>query len=487
MASETLEKLKRVQAGAQALFDEKALIERGDHHVSRLQRFVHFWLLTGRSFIRNRCAVRASALAYTTLLALIPLLAVVVAVSTSLLKKEGEEPVRRLIERLVATVAPQLDLVPTNEDPLAPGGREKVVSEISGFIHNIQSGALGVTGTVALIVIAISLLSTIEIAFNDIWGTPRGRSWTARVVNYWAAISLGPLILVLAIAITSGPHFAATQRLLSRIPLVGGLLFYLLPFVILTVAFALFYQFMPNTRVDWKAAFVGGAVGGCLWQMNNMFNVLYVSRVITFTNIYGSLALIPVFLLGLYLSWLILLFGAQVSYAYQNRQAYLQEKQAEGLSQRSREVIALRLMALIAQRFRHGAPPPSGRELAETLGVSTRLAGQLLATLCRAGLLVEVAGREAAFTPARPLDQITARQILEILRAGNGQDLVTRDDPLKAAVQAELEAIYQAECAAAEAVTLERLLVAEKPTTRAVGAARGKIDGPAETSAADGR
>lgn len=473
MASETVEKLKRLQAAAQAFFDEKTLIERGEHRASRLQRFVHFWLLAGRSFIQNRCAVRASALAYTTLLALIPLLAVVVGVTTSLLKKEGEEPVRRLIDNLVANVAPQLDLVSTREEAAETSGRQRAVSEITRYITNVQSGALGATGTVALVFIAISLLSTIEVAFNDIWGTTRGRSWTARVVNYWTAITLGPLILVLTIALTSSPHFAATQRLLSRIPLIGGLLLFLLPFALLSVAFALFYQFMPNTRVEWKAAFVGGAVGGCLWQLNNMFNVLYVSRVVTYTNIYGGLALVPVFLIGLYLSWLILLFGAQVAYSYQNRRAYLQERRAETVNQRSREALGLRLMALIAQRFQQGAPPPSDRELAEALGVSTRLIAQLLAPLGQAGLLLEVAGQEPAYAPARPLDQITAQEILDALRAGNGHDLVTNDDPLKPVVQSELQAIQEAERAAAAAVSLQRLLGKDKPQTDAAGPSRG--------------
>jgi membrane protein len=473
MASETVEKLKRLQAATHALFDEQTLIERGEHRASRLQRFAHFWLLAGRSFIQNRCAVRASALAYTTLLALIPLLAVVVGVTTSLLKKEGEEPVRRLIDNLVASVAPQLDLVSPQGEAAQKRGREQVVGEITRFITNVQSGALGVTGTVALVVIAISLISTIEVTFNDIWGSTRGRSWTARVVNYWTAITLGPLILVLAIAITSGPHFAATQRLLSKIPLIGSLLFYLLPFVLLSVTFALFYQFMPNTRVEWKAALVGGAVGGCLWQLNNMFNVLYVSRVVTYTNIYGSLALVPVFLVGLYFSWLILLFGAQVAYSYQNRRAYLQERQAQIVNQRSREALGLRLMTLSAQRFQQGAPPPSGRELAEALGVSTRLIGQLLMTLVRAGLLLEVAGREPTYAPARPLDQISAQDILEALRAGNGHELLTRDDPLKPIVQSQLETIQAAERAAAAAVTLQRLVGGPHPAAGGTGSGRG--------------
>ncbi len=455
MANETFKKL---QAGAQALLDERAMVAQGDARVPALQRFVHFWLLVGRSFVRNRCPVRASALAYTTLLALIPLLAVVVSVSSSLLKKEGEEPIKQLIEKLVANVAPQLDLVSKTDGMDETSGRKELAKKISDFIGNIRSGALGVSGMLALVFVAISLLSTIEVAFNDIWGVARGRSWFARVVNYWAAITLGPLILILAVGLTTGPHFETTQRLLGKLPFLGDLLFQLLPFVILSGAFTVFYQLMPNTRVHWRAALVGGVVGGCLWQFNNLFNVLYVSRVVTYSKIYGSLSIIPLFLIGLYFSWLIVLFGAQVAYAFQNRRAYVQEKLAESVSQRDREFVALRVMTTVARRFQLGAKPPTGSELADALGVPTRLVSQVVQALVPAGLLIEVAGAETGYAPARPLTEITAQDILHALRAGHGQALATRDDPERLVAQSAFDNIQQVERSAASAVTLQALV-----------------------------
>jgi membrane protein len=278
------------------------------------------------------------------------------------------------------------------------------------------------------------------------------------VVNYWAAITLGPLVLILAIAANTGPHLAATRAVLNKLPFVGELFFYLLPFLILSGAFTLFYELMPNTRVHWRAALAGGVVGGSLWQLNNLFNIIYVSKVVSYTNIYGSLGVVPVFLVGMYFSWLILLFGAQVAYAYQNRRAYVQEKQAETVNQRGREFVALRLMTAVAQRFQSGDKPPTCSELAEALGVPSRLAGQILMSLVQAKLLLEVAGPEIAFAPARTLDHINAQEILLALRAGQGQEPATRDDGLKAVVRGEFEHIQQTERSAAEAVTLQRLL-----------------------------
>lgn len=460
MANDTFKKL---QAEAQAIWDERAIVAQDEARTPRLQRFLHFWLLVGRSFVRNRCPIRASALAYTTLLALIPLLAVVVSVSTSLLRnnlaKEGQaNPIEQMIEMLVANVAPQLDLVQKTEGPDRSSARKEVARKISEFIGNIHSGALGATGMVALVAVAILLLSTIEVAFNDIWGVARGRSWVARVVNYWAAISLGPLALILAIAVSTGPHLAATRAVLNRMPFVGEMFFYFLPFLILSGAFTLFYALMPNTRVHWRAALVGGVVGGCLWQLNNLFSIIYVSRVVAYSKIYGSLGVVPVFLLGMYFSWLILLFGAQVAYAFQNRRAYVQEKQAETVHQRGREFVALRLMTAIAQRFQAGSQPATASALAEALAVPTRLVSQIVASLVQAQLLVEVAGAEVAYAPARPLDHITAQEILQALRAGQGQEPATREDGLKPVVRGEFERILQAERAAAETVTLQHLL-----------------------------
>src|SRR5215470_621299 len=134
-------------------------------------------------------------------------------------------------------------------------------------------------------------------------------------------------------------------------PFVGGLIFQFLPVVVLCLTFALFYMLMPNTKVQWKAALVGGAVAGLLLYANNLVSVLYVSRVVSNSKIYGSLGLVPVFMIGLYFSWLILLFGGQVAYAFQNRATYLEEKQVESINQRGREFVALRLMTMVGQRY----------------------------------------------------------------------------------------------------------------------------------------
>jgi membrane protein len=457
VAKNALSKFRAFQERAHAFFLEKDICREDDANRSRLHRFCHFWLLVGKSFIRNRCPVRASALAYTTLLALIPLLAVGVGITTSLLQKEGEAPVRDLLSKLVKNVAPSVGLEAKGGEEEVDRRQQEVVKKITDFIANIQSGTLGITGTIALIFVGIGLLRTIEATFNDIWGVTNCRGWVASIVQYWFAISLGPVLVVLAIALTTGPHFAKTAAVLDKWPMVGALLFGLLPYVVLSLAFALLYQLMPNTRVRWQAAAVGGVVGGVLWQLNNKMSVLYASKAVSYSQIYGSLSIIPLFLAGMYLSWLILLFGAQVSYAFQNRQAYIQEKQAESVNQRGREFIALRLMAEIGRRFLAGEPPGGQNQLASALAIPTRLAGHILSAMVHAGLLIEVADEDSSFTPARPLNTITAHDVLHALRVGRGLELATSDDSTRPVVRAKFEGIAEAEQDAARSVNLEDL------------------------------
>ena len=329
---------------------------------------------------------------------------------------------------------------------------------IHEFIQNTRSGTLGVTGSVLLIFAAISMLSRIEDTFNDIWGVARGRSWFMRVVLYWGVISLAPILLIVALGLASGAHLESTRKLITAMPFVSRFTFQFLPVVMLCLTFAAFYSLIPNTKVHWGAALVGGLAGGIMFHLNNVVSVLYVSRVVSNSKIYGSLGLVPVFMIGLYFSWLILLFGAQVAYAYQNRATYFEERQIENINQRGREFIALRLMTCIGQRFVQGELPLSAVEIAGALSVPTRLVQQIMQTLGAARLVTEAAGAEPGYLPARPLEKITCHDILLALRASQGQELATRDEPTRSEVYGEFHRIQEAERQAASAVTMLALV-----------------------------
>jgi len=467
--------------------------------LSRLEHFAHFWALAIRSFVRNRCPVRAAALSYTSLLALIPLLAVAISITSGLLKSEGEEKIYEAIDKLVAEIMPpagsntnvssvslklnspmSVALTPTNSETAgtptnsvaetnlvvaAIGAVDRVANaqmeatrSIRDFIQKTRSGTLGVAGTVLLIFVVFALLGRIEETMNDVWGVTRSRNWLTRIEHYWFAVGLVPMLLVAGLILATGPRFAGVRHFVESMPLVSGVVFKFLPLALLWLAFASFYKIMPNTRVCFNAALVGGVVGGSLWYLNNVFGFLFVSRVFSNSKIYGSLGLVPVFMIGLYFSWLILLFGAQVAYAFQNRKAFLEDKIAENVNQRGREFIALRLMTGIGQRFQHGLPPATLQEISAELGIPSRLAQQILQTLLAARLITEASGAEAAYVPARPLESINAHQILHAMRTGGGQELPMRDEPARKEVYGEFARIEEAEQRAASSVTVLALV-----------------------------
>jgi membrane protein len=457
---------------------------------SRLERFAHFWVLVWKSFARNRCPVRAAALSYTTLLALIPLLAVAIGVTSSLLKNQGEEKIYGAIDRLVFSFVPpataeintngsatlnpapamSVTLAPANAaaatnavaseegDTRVDAAQKAAAQHIHEFIQRTRSGTLGVIGMLLLVYVAIQMLASIESTFNDIWGVTHGRNWLRRIVLYWTTITLGPLLIVGALGLAGGSQLQTAKLFVGKMPFVGELVFQFVPLVVSWLAFALIYLLVPNTRVRFAAALVGGIVGGSLWHLNNLFGFLYVSRVVTNSQIYGKLGLLPVFMAGLYFSWLILLFGAQVAYAWQNRQSYLQDKLIENVNQRGREFIALRLMTLIGGHFQNGKPAVTLQQISASLGIPTKLAQQILQPLLAARLVTETAGTEPAYLPARPLDAITAHHVLRAIRAGSGQDIATRDEPARAEVLGEFAKIEEAERTAASSLTMLSLV-----------------------------
>lgn len=405
----------------------------------RWRPWVRFWVQVGQSFVRNRCPVRASALAYSSLLAFIPLLAVAIGILTSVLKND-QAGIRVWIDGLLQNVVPQL----MRSEEFA-GTKDVVVTKILDWIGNVHSGALGTGGTVALLVVILFMMARIEETLNDIWGVTRGRSWYARVVNYWAAISLGPIVILSAIGFSTILRLEEIKAWLQHAPFLAGLTRFA-PIPILAGACALFYALMPNTKVQWKSALVGGGVAGVLWFLNNELGAAFVSEAAKRNSaIYGSIAVLPVFMVGLYFFWVLLLFGAQVAYTYQNRRSYLMSRQTDRVHQDGREFVALRIMIEAARAYVGGGGSPSVSVLADRLEVPGQLISHTTSILLRARLLVEVSDGEAGFLPARPLESITVSDVLEAMRRGVGSRLPTRSDAGRVLAEAELARVVEAE------------------------------------------
>jgi membrane protein len=308
---------------------------------------------------------------------------------------------------------------------------------------------------VFLIFTSISLLRGIEETFNDIWGITQGRSWRRQVVLYWAIITLGPVMMV---GLTGGAYFQQTRSFMQSTPLLAPIYSQVLPIILMSLALALFYKVTPNTEVKTRPALAGGFAAGTAWHFYNQLGFLLVARATSASKIYGSLFLLVLLMGGLYIVWLILLLGAQIAYAFQNRAAYLQDKLAENVNHRGREFVALRLMTFIAQRFHDGARPATTPEISAELRIPSRLVQQVLRTLLGAQLVIEVSGIEAAYAPARPLHSINAWQILQAMRTSGGQSITCDDEKARRGVFGEFARIEDAEREAASSVTLISLL-----------------------------
>jgi membrane protein len=491
MASKRFSRLVTILSGAVADADEIFQLN------GRLERFAHFWALVTRQFIRHRCFVRASALSYSTLLALIPLLVVAFSVTSTLLKDQDVEKLNHFVEKVVSSVAPPADIA-TNS---ISGGTNSVVllatnssaetnsaggdaatnaatavaagtisaaaqpavtvntqKEVARWIHDLvqktSNRTLGVTGMIVLVFTAISLLRGIEETFNDIWGVTRGRSWLLQIMLYWTILTLGPLLLVSALGLTGSVYWQQTHSFIKASPFLAPVYAHVLPITIISLMLAMFYKLTPNTKVELNAALIGGLCAGAAWHFYNQLGFLLVARANSASAFYGGVFLIVLVMGGLYIVWLILLFGAEIAYAYQNRAAYLQDRLADNVNQRGREFVALRIMTCLGQRFQSGLHPATVPQLSAELGVPSRLTQSVLRTLAAMQLVTEVTGAEAAFVPARPLDAINAYDILIAMRTGTGQELPMREEPALAEIYGEFARIEQAERRAAAGISL---------------------------------
>ncbi|MBI2500925.1 MAG: YihY family inner membrane protein, partial [Deltaproteobacteria bacterium] len=185
-------------------------------------------------------------------------------------------------------------------------------------IENYRSGTVGGIGFFLLILSLVSLLSSIEKAFNDIWGISKSRTFIRRFTTYWTLITIGPILLGLSLTMTGA--LQSNQLITQVLSLSGYQQFFIskIPWLVTWGLFTVLYLVMPNTQVRFGSALVGGIVGGSFWEVAKWGYALYASKVVTYSAVYGSLGIIPIFLVWIYYTWLVVLIGAQITYANQN-------------------------------------------------------------------------------------------------------------------------------------------------------------------------
>jgi membrane protein len=330
-------------------------------------RLLRFLVAVARRFYGDQCFVRASALAYTSLLSIVPLLAVMFAVLKGLGVQRRLEPL--LLSRL----------------SLDPATTQSII----GYIDQTNVRALGALGAAALLLTVVGVLGSIEAGFNHIWRVRQGRALWRKVTDYLGVVLLTPFLLLVAVAITSSLQVQRVLEWVTATDYVGGALLQslrLVPIVFNAVALAVLYAVLPNRRQSAAAVLLGAAVAGAAWQLVQWTYVTLQIGVAQYNAIYGALSQLPVTLVWLYVSWIVVLAGAELAAVYE-----FGVRAADGGQGIDRAAVALHILVRAAQAFQAGAGPLDPRILARQLGVDAEVVSSVVATLEERGWLLPVA------------------------------------------------------------------------------------------------
>jgi membrane protein len=331
-------------------------------------------ILAVRCFLNDNLQTKASALTYSTLLAIVPLLAVILGIA----KGFGFQ----------GTVRQELiDFFPGQEIEL-----NKAFEFVESYLAQAQGGVIIGIGLILLLYTVISLLSTIEDTLNDIWKIRKSRSLHRMITDYLAMFLILPVLMTISSGISIFVSTLQNSFLSEYVfftPIVNMVL-EISPYVIISLVFTALYIFMPNTKVNFLNGLIAGIIAGCAFQF---LQYLYISGQIwvsKYNAIYGSFAALPLLLLWLQLSWLICLFGAELSYASQNVKKFSFERDSRNISRRYKDFLTLLIASLNIKRFAKGEDPYTADELSEKYHIPLRITSQVLLLLTNLKVIIEV-------------------------------------------------------------------------------------------------
>jgi membrane protein len=370
-------------------------------------------LLALRGFDENKCQLKASALTFYSLLAIVPVLAMAFGIAEGFRLRETLE--EQLREKLT--------------------GQEEVLTRVIGFadslLENTKTGMVAGIGVLLLLWTVIKVLGNIERSFNDIWGVKKPRSFGRKLSDYLSMMLICPLLFIISSSVTV---FIASQIKLitERIDLLGAispLIFAslkLLPYCVIWGLFTFIYIFMPNTKVNFRSALLAGIAAGTIYQLVQWVYIHFQVGVAKYNAIYAGFAALPMFLVWLQLSWLIVLLGAEISFAHQNVDTYEFEPDCLRVSNRFKKLMALRITHLLLKNFCAGEKPLTATQISHTLEMPIRLVRQILFELGDARIVSETPGegeKEVAYQPAQCPEKYTLDYVVNALDERGSDDI----------------------------------------------------------------
>ncbi|WP_176012897.1 YihY/virulence factor BrkB family protein [Victivallis sp. Marseille-Q1083] len=351
----------------------------------------------------DSCYLRASALTFYSIFAVVPLAALLFGIA----KGFGLET--KLYTTLMEKFSDQ----------------QVVIQHIYNFaertLEHTRGGLIAGIGVVVLLFTILKMIGNIESSFNHIWSVKINRSWFRKFTDYTSLLLVCPIFLISTAGVnTLFRRFTAEGAWLEALAQpMSAFSIRLLPFVMSWLIFTLIYRFMPNTRVQFKAALLSGIISGTVYQLWQMLYIGIQVKLSSYNAIYGSLSALPLFLLWMQYSWVIVLFGTELAFVLQNVDNIEFEPGASRPSIRLRRAVSLLLATLVVKDFKEGATPPTSEELARRCEIPFRLTEDLLYQLTLAKILCRAVDEQGigkfGFLPAMPLEKLTIAEVLDRL------------------------------------------------------------------------
>jgi membrane protein len=404
-----IERARRAPGALRSFFTERIWDTRiGDLSPGRalLYRASRIGFTTLRALLDTRLTFRAAALTHFSVLSIVPFLAFAFAVL------KGFGAYRSFIE---GTVRPYLRATFAGNPALLDA-----VERILQFVEKTDVSKLGTAGVLFLVYTSVSLISNVEVTLNEIWGARGTRPFVRQVTDYVTLLVIAPLLIVVAATFGTAAQSSDVVRFLRETLALGpviDLLLRLTPIAIAGVALFATYMILPNVRTRATSALLGSGIAAVLWQLALVLHVQFQMGVARYNALYSVLGAIPIFLVWTYVSWLIVLVGAQLAASHQNDQDTRQRLHARRADQALKETLAVALAARVARDFLAGGPRRSSAELATLLEVPPPAVEEILEALVRADLLARtVTGRENGYVPGRDVDAVRVSDLRDALR-----------------------------------------------------------------------
>ncbi len=415
--------------------------------LGRASRFLVFqiklWTHCARLLKKNRAGQQAAALSYHTIFGLVPLSVVMLLIFQSFdaYSDIGDKVRNIAYEQLHLSTIEYPD--PANAEETI-----RLTEHMDNFVvkvfEGLNEGTIAFVSAILIIWAALALLGTIERSFNNIWGVGRGRGFIHRIINYWALLTLGPLLIGVAIYITT--RYAMLGRIQQTV--MSNVAPAVLSYVIATVAFFLLYFVLPNTKVEAKAAIWGAAVAVLVWTIAKWGFGMYVTKFIPFSKVYGIMGLIPLGVLWIYLSWLIVLFGLELTFTTQHLKS-LDAAEIAAANKREEHFIAnditvINIMREIAAGFESSRAPVELEVISSKLDIPAEFVEKILNHIIRGGLVVRASEPRDGFLPAREPADIKLSQISEVVaEVGYAQSPTDAPEGLRQISRSQRELLSQ--------------------------------------------